>query len=376
MAISLSSIVGDLSLFRKKERSVVGIDIGSSSIKVVQLRKKRGAAVLETYGELSLGPYAGVEIGRATQLPPEKLAEALSDIITEANVTTKSAGISIPISASLISLITMPALDESQLKKMVPIEARKYIPVPITEVALDWFVLPEESRRFLEQEESEEEKVGRATKKVEVLLVAIHKEILSLFGTIMQKVGLEPSFFEIEIFSTIRSVIPRSTAPVMIIDLGAATTKLYIVEYGIIRASHIVTKGSQDVTLGLARALNMSVGQAEELKRKEGLEEGGSREAAEAIMLTVDYLFSEVSRVILQYEQRYHRSIGEIFLVGGGALLKGMAVRAEKRFETKVSLGLPFARTESPAFLEEVLLATGPNFSVAVGAALRKLQGG
>src|SRR3989344_3866484 len=99
-------LAGDVSSFLKSGGgSVLGIDIGSSSIKVVQLRRHRGAAVLETYGELSLGPYAGVEIGRATSLPAEKLAEALTDVLKEANVTAKSCALSIPLSASLISLI-------------------------------------------------------------------------------------------------------------------------------------------------------------------------------------------------------------------------------------------------------------------------------
>ncbi|MDE1940812.1 MAG: hypothetical protein KGI66_01715, partial [Patescibacteria group bacterium] len=72
-----------LSSLFKKESSVLGIDIGSSAIKVVQIKKKRGRAVLETYGELSLGPYAGVEVGRSVSLQPDKLVAALKDILRE-----------------------------------------------------------------------------------------------------------------------------------------------------------------------------------------------------------------------------------------------------------------------------------------------------
>jgi len=139
-------------LFKKQDQSVLGIDIGSSSIKVVQLRKKAGKAVLETYGELALGPYAGVEIGRATNLSQEKIVEALRDVIKESNVTTRSAGISIASSSSLISFLRMPDMDRKQLETMVPIEARKYIPVPITEVALDWWPIPKEENSFSEFE--------------------------------------------------------------------------------------------------------------------------------------------------------------------------------------------------------------------------------
>src|SRR5690606_11425990 len=90
-------------LLKKQGQSVLGIDIGSSSIKVVQLKKKAGKAVLETYGELALGPYAGVEIGRATALPNEKVVEAVRDLMKEANVTTNLAGISIGAASSLLS---------------------------------------------------------------------------------------------------------------------------------------------------------------------------------------------------------------------------------------------------------------------------------
>src|SRR3989304_6428302 len=90
--------------------SVVGVDIGSSSIKVVQLKNKGGQAVLETYGELSLGPLAGLQNGELTNLPNDKLAQALAEAIKTSEVTTKSAAVSIPASASLIFIVEIPPL--------------------------------------------------------------------------------------------------------------------------------------------------------------------------------------------------------------------------------------------------------------------------
>ena len=104
------------SLFKQESKSVIGVDIGTSSIKVVQLRREKGRVILETYGAIALGPYAGVEIGRATALGMEKIAEALKDVIREANVTSKDAAIAIPYSASLVSIIKIPAAAESQLE--------------------------------------------------------------------------------------------------------------------------------------------------------------------------------------------------------------------------------------------------------------------
>src|SRR5512133_445957 len=136
-----SKILGSLNLdFTKKSQSVVGIDIGSSFVKVVQLKKKSGRAVLETYGELALGPIAGLDVGRMTNLPEEKVGQAVADILREANVTTKDCALAIPLSGSLISFVEIPYLVERQLQEIIPIEARKYIPVPISEVTLDWWI--------------------------------------------------------------------------------------------------------------------------------------------------------------------------------------------------------------------------------------------
>ncbi len=107
-------------LFSRKSSSVLGVDIGTSSIKIVQLARHGGRAVLETYGELALGPYAGVEIGRATNLPPEKVSDALRDVMRESKVTANDASVAIPFGASLIAAIEMPASSEKNLAQIRP----------------------------------------------------------------------------------------------------------------------------------------------------------------------------------------------------------------------------------------------------------------
>lgn len=352
-------------LFNKKGNSVLGVDIGSSSIKVVQLKKQEGAAVLETYGELSLGPYADVEIGKATTLPPEKVAESLRDLLKEANVTSTSAGFSIPFASSLLTFIELPKVEGAQLNKMIPIEARKYIPVPISEVMLDWFIIPENEGKFAEK--------NKEKKTTEVLLVAIHNEILTNYNTIVERSELSTDFFEIEIFSTIRSVLDQSVAPQMIIDIGAATTKVYVVELGIVRVSHIINRGSQDVTMGVSKSLSIPFAKAEELKRSEGLLTG-QNDIRKVALLTLDYIFGEANRVLLNYQKKNSKNIGQVVLTGGGSVMKGIDKLARTHLETETVLGDPFSKVSAPAFLSDVLRETGSEFSVAVGLALRKLQ--
>lgn len=352
-------------VFAKKETSVIGVDVGSSAIKIVQLKKENGVAVLETYGELSLGPYENKAIGRATNLPAERLAEALKDLLKESGVTTTNSGFSIPFASSLLAFIEMPSLDMKNLNKMIPIEARKYIPVPITEVMLDWFVVPEGEDR------SKEAQGAKQTK--EVLLVAIHNEVLSNYNTIVEQSGLTTDFFEIEIFSTIRSLLDQNKTPAMVMDIGAATTKVYIVEYGVVRVSHIINRGSQDVTQSIAKSLNITPADAEEIKRRDGLETD-SQGVLKVSLLTLDYIFSEANRVLLSYQRKNKKNVGRVVLTGGGSIMKGVPELAKKHLETNVELGNPFGKVSTPAFIDDTLKSAGAEFSVAIGLALRKLQ--
>src|SRR3989344_4429679 len=180
MAFSLSDITQKISSVfggGGGEGSVLGIDIGASSAKIVQLRASRGTAILETYGEIALGPYGGQPIGKAVKLSPEKTAEALIDLMKEANVTARSGGMSIPFSSSLISILDFPKVDQESLKRMVPIEARKYIPMPIASVSLDWFVIPQEEGEVSAFDRVKE--TSSRPKGQEVLLVAIHNDAVN-----------------------------------------------------------------------------------------------------------------------------------------------------------------------------------------------------
>lgn len=358
-------------LFAKKEKSVLGVDIGTSSLKIVQLRKEHGQAVLETYGELSLGPYGGGEIGQATNLAPEQIAETLKDLLREAKVTTKNCGVSIPYARSLLTLVELPyRADPKEQKTVIEFEARKYIPVPVSEVQLDWFVVPEaDPSQFVG-----EEKAGDASApsgKITVLLVAVHNDELTLLQKIVAGAGLTASFYEIEIFSTIRAVVDEQVKPVMIIDVGAASTKVYVAEHGVVAISHAISAGSQDITRAIAVSSNISIPQAEAIKKTQGLAQDGALGSPE---LVFSRIFSEVRRVLMQYETAHKKSVAAIVFTGGGGVTKELGVYAKNIFSIDVRVADPFAKTEAPAFMRPVLEEIGPEFAVAVGLALRKLD--
>ncbi|MEY4602500.1 MAG: hypothetical protein RL292_441, partial [Candidatus Parcubacteria bacterium] len=196
------------------------------------------------------------------------------------------------------------------------------------------------------------------------------------YTDVATKNSLSTSFFEIEIFSAMRSVLDQTVAPVMIFDMGAATTKLFIVERGILRTSHTINRGSQNITSAISKSFGIEMDKAEVMKRHFGLldttPDGIS--VSKIIALTLDFLFTEANRVIFTYEKKYNKNVSKVFLVGGGSSLKGLEPLAQKSFQTEVIGGNPFSKVITPAFLDEVLKQTGPQFAVALGLALRRLQ--
>jgi cell division ATPase FtsA len=166
----------------------------------------------------------------------------------------------------------------------------------------------------------------------------------------------------------------------LVVDLGAGTTKMYVVERGIVRMTHLLTIGGQHVTETLARTMNWEFEKAERVKRERGFVDASVYSAEEnqrikdALLSTLSRVFSEVNRVLLSYGQRYNKNVSTVVLTGGGASLPGIAEIAKQSLSAQVTIADPFARTEAPAFLGDVLREIGPVFSVTVGLALRKLK--
>lgn len=377
--------------FKKKERGFLGVDIGDSSIKMVQLKKEKGVAVLETYGELSLGPYAGTETGRAASLTDKQISGALVNLIEEARVDVMDCGVSIPLHSSLIFEMEIPNAPRKQLKKIVPIEARRYIPVPISEVMLDWRIIPE--KNFDENSDlgtnhsvaqTQNKKSGDTDisnksadkNKLKIFVVAIHKNALDKYQNIIKNAQLNLDFLEIEIFSTIRSVVCQNIGTVAILDMGSSVAKLYIVEYGVVKDSHLISKGSQDISLAISRTLGMTIKEAEEKKRVVGLsgQEGQDKEVSEMIASNLRYILSEVNKVLRNYQKTRNKNISQLIFTGGGAVVKDLLPFASSIVEMDTIVSDPFNKVRTPAFLDDVLKEIGPEFAVAVGLALRGLE--
>ncbi|MES3031757.1 MAG: type IV pilus assembly protein PilM [Patescibacteria group bacterium] len=377
----LKKFFGSLGNFGSgKEDSAVGIDIGSSSIKVVEIKRKGGKAILETYGAIALGPYDNLDAGRVTNLSVEKLAEALKEVLKQSGVTLKEGALSIPIQSSLIFTIELPLqMGEKEMAAIVPTEARKYIPVPITEVSLDYFKLPQKESSFEEMNvipNADGSPVPqKAVEKTNVLVVATQNDAISKYRSIVSQCSFEASFFEIEIFSSIRSNFEHELSPVLLIDFGASRTKLSIVEFGMVKNYHTIERGGADISQSISQSLSIPFPEAEKMKKEFGLfGNPAEKSLSDIIKIHTDYILTETNSALLEYEKRYNRTISKVIFTGGGSLLKGLTEVASNNFKVEIEMGLPFSKVNAPAFLGKVLETMGSEFAVAIGLALRKLQ--
>lgn len=358
----------------KKENVTIGIDIGTSSIKIVQISRQNGRAVLDTYGALALGQYEenGV-IGQVTNLPAEKIAKALTDALTETQVTSKNVVLGIPSVSCIIFILQLPAeIEESDLATVIPNESKKFIPIPLTDVSLDWYVVP---RREDSGVESRVVSESGGAPQISVLVVATLNETLVKYTDVMKQTGLSMNSLEIEVFSNIRSCMTRELFPVMVIDLGASKTKLSIVEHGIIETFRLENRGSNDITLAISHALQMPFAKAESVKKDNGLIPTPEHpQAPDIIKGQLITIFQEAASTILAYEKRYNKNIGKVIFTGGGAMLRGLADYAKEHFAAEIAFADPFSKVDAPQFLSGVLHATGPEFSIAIGLALKELS--
>lgn len=350
-----------LSFLSQKPSQVIGLSIGGYSSKVVQLRRESERAILETYGEIKNEGYLThpeqSHGGGALPYADADVAMLIKDLIREANVTTNQAVCTIPATAAFITVISFPRSLEHEIAQAVPYEARKYVPIPIAEVLLEWMILEEAEMRDT----------------IDVLLVAVPREIVEKFKRVAQAAGLMLRGLEVEPFSTVRALAGHDQSPMAIANVGHRAATLIFVDKGFIRMTHTIGRGSQELTLALERGLGVGKERAEQAKRDIGLSERiEEREITSVLEPLVEMLFAEIARTTALYNRRAPRKIQRLTLTGGGAHLKGIVEYAATKLGMEVTRGNPFARLVTPPFLQPLLRDIGPDFSTAVGAALKE----
>ena len=359
MAFDLSSLFKSTSPKAATKVGVIGIDFGASSLKIVQLKSVKNIPTLETYGELQLGPYENSEIGRSTHLQLQNSIEALVDILREAGASAKDIAFAISYSSSFTSSIAVPTLDTAQIDAMLPIEARKYVPISLTKVSLDWILTG----------------VDEVAKVSHILLSAIYNDAVLRYESMAKGAGLNLVGREIELFSAVRAVASPQDELIGVLDFGANATRLYIVEKGVIQKTHSTLLSGVALTQALQKGLTIKFEAAEELKRTVGLH--GKEEDPRIQKIVVEGLergLREIHTVLSRYEGHGGARVQRVVVSGGGAQLKGLSTYIGDMFSLPVQIADPFAKVAYPAFLEDTLKEAGPSFAVAVGVALKAFQ--
>jgi type IV pilus assembly protein PilM len=245
---------------------------------------------------------------------------------------------------------------------MMPLEARKYIPMPLTDVQMDWWHVPD-TVKFTKDE-----------KMTSVVLAAVSNATLIMYDNVVKKLELRNVEYEIHGYSLLRSSPPHTHNMVMYVDIGAASTTLSLVYQGIVLDMHVIARGSQDSTLQLSKALSITLDTAEESKRVFGYKGDESNPYLKDILELSSYpLFGEVARLSLMYERKYNQTIEGIILSGGGARVPGMLTTYSKTVHIAGRIATPFEQVIVPEFLTEMMERVGPSYAVALGCALKKL---
>jgi type IV pilus assembly protein PilM len=339
---------------------VVGIDIGSSSMKVVEVQNRNNVLTLSTYGEIQLGPYANHAVGEAIPLDAKQEQQALVDILRESAVKATTAVFSMPLASSFVTSIRFDADQKEDLAPRVRVEARKYIPVPINEVTLDWAEVGENT--------------DKESRERNVLVAAIQNDALTRFKILMQFVNLKEPPTEIECFSSIRAAFNEDEKHLAVIDIGALSTKLYLAQDGLLQRMHRVRAGGSIATKRIADTLERPFEEAEQIKRTLTPESQGYRDIVRAHHSCYERPLTEFKQVMREYEVANDTSIEVVYLAGSGALFPNLKQLVADTLQCEARYINPFKKVSYPAFMEDMLPELGPTFHVALGAALRTFE--
>jgi type IV pilus assembly protein PilM len=336
---------------------VLGIDIGSSSIKIIELHRKSGRTELFTYGEVALGPYEKKSIGEITHLDTDTLATAVKDLLTASSVQTRDAIIGVPATQSLIFLLTLPNIAKSNLSAVIPNEARKFIPVSLSEVVLDWLPLPFP--------------ITDQPNVFQVLVAATRAEALAALKDVALKAEVNALGYELEVFAQIRSLLQSEISSVLLIDVGALKTRVSVVRQGVVYNSRMLSFGSASVTQSIARTMKVDFVRAEDMKKQYGMS-GADEQVKNIIMPHVTQLLHELQAVVRQYEHEYTTNLEKLVFLGGGIQMPGlMEYLTEGCAPLAVVRSNAFSTVLKPRFLDPVVTAIDPIFATCIGLAER-----
>lgn len=365
MLSSLKRLVDtDIVSMLTPKRQLVGLDIGSSGIKLVQLKENRGRYVLQKFGFKPLEPEVIVD---GTVMDEGRVVSAIKELFDELNVKLKQVAVSISGHAVIIKKISLPPMPDDELEGQVKLAAEQYIPFDINEVNIDFHVLPPS-----ESEGSEGE--------MSVILVAAKKDKINELTELVKGAGLQPMVMDVDAFAienmhAINYPMAQEETTALV-NVGASVMNINIVSKGTSLFTRDIPIGGNRYTESIQRELGLSYEDAETIK-KGGRASGNNGAAAQGVIESVNAeVASEIARTIDYFKSTVTEGdVQQVLLCGGGAQVGGLVKQLRDRMHAVVEVANPFAEVDTSGsdFDQATLAELAPMASVGVGLALRSV---
>jgi type IV pilus assembly protein PilM len=352
-------------------RHVLGVDVGSHAVKVAFIVDEGGGPALKAWGYLPLNvkPEASPEERKV------QTVNALRAFLIEKGIKVKEAVTSLSGNSVIVRYVKFPRLTKSELSATLATEAEPFIPFDINEVQLGFHIL--------------DDIVEDGLKKMETVLVAAKKDLVTARLEVLQGAGLTPTIIDVDSFAleNVHERLREAKAlagATLYLNIGHMVTNLSIVDNGVTRVVRDIFISGNTLTKAVMKGLGVDAAKAEELKRAHGIivdaaekEKAlaeGNREllgVSQAVAAVVKDMVAEVHRSVDFYlSQGPERAIARIVLAGGTAPLKNLSKHLSVELKVPVSVLEPFAFLKDPP--ADLPAALAPAFAVAVGLALRR----
>ncbi len=359
-----------MSLFGPKK--VMGLDIGTSSIKIVELALGKqpqitNYGVVENVNHLTQ-PGESLQ-SSAHAMGPENVSDLLKQLLSKSGIRNGEAYATYPIFSSFATLLDFPALSKDEVDRTISYSFRKYVPLNPEETAYEWIEAGEKKVSQLGDFSG-----GGMVKKL-FFLTAISKKIIANYTTAIESVGLHLKSIESETLSVLR--IMRVTSrlegkTIAVLDIGAYSTNIIVIRNGYVVVNRGLDSGGGDITRSIARGLGVDGTHAEEMKKKNGLSYSVEQAAVyQLVYFALDFILEEAKRVFGMYSSKFDEPISEVVLIGGASLLTGVDGYFSEKLGIKTMLYTPmhyFGVKQEATFVVDRIF---PQLVVATGAALK-----
>lgn len=343
------------------QKTFLGVDIGSTSIKVAQLKPGKKPELVN-YAVLENPRYLG-NLGDSGQKDNLKTldktaAELLKSAVSGLDLKNSEVVASVQAFSAFATLVELPLLAENETSEAIQLQAKQLIPLPLDEITVDWVKVGEKSG-------------ANGEAKQQALLVAVPNEVINKYKNIFQSAGLNLVGLEVEGLSLARALTRNLPEPVLIADIGARSTGILIAQKGFLKFMEQTDFSGSSITQNLSSGAGLSALEAEELKRKTGLAAGGDPQLSTLIQPIADVIINEARQVKETFEKTYQEKVGRVLLTGGGAKLRGLNKYFSENLGLPAAKANPFSAIAYPPEMEPLVEELSPLLAISIGLALR-----